>query len=177
MKIFGITGKKNSGKTTLMERLVAEMNARGYSVSTIKHTHHSVDIDQAGKDSHRHRVAGAQQVLLSCHSRWAVMTEIRNRPEPSLDELVAQLTPVDLLLVEGYKRDAHAKIEAHRHETGQALIAEDDPTIKAVASNTSALDIDHPILDLNNTTQIAEFILEEVGYADAELQRTGSGGR
>ncbi len=176
MKIFGITGKKNSGKTTLMERLVAEMGARGYSVSTIKHTHHSVDIDQAGKDSHRHRVAGAQQVLLSCHSRWAIMTEVRDEPEPSLDELVSQLAPVDLLFVEGYKRDAHAKIETHRHETGQDLIATDDPTIMAVASNTGALDIDRPILDLNDTTQIAEFILGQIGYFDEELPRASSGG-
>ena len=177
MKIFGITGKKNSGKTTLMERLVAEMGARGFSVSTIKHTHHSVDIDQAGKDSYRHRVAGAQQVILSCHSRWAIMTEIRDEPEPSLDELISQLAPVDLLFVEGYKRDAHAKIETHRHETGHDLIAEDDPTIMAVASNIGALNIDRPILDLNDTTQIAEFILGQIGYFDEELPQTGSGGR
>jgi len=177
MKIFGITGNKNSGKTTLMERLVADMSARGFSVSTIKHTHHAVDVDQPGKDSHRHRAAGAQQVLLVSQCRWALMTEFRDEPEPNMDELIAQLAPVDLLFVEGYKRDAHAKIETHRHETGKGLIARDDPTIKAVASNSSALDIDRPVLDLNNTTQIAEFILEEIGYADNEPARAGAYGR
>ena len=174
MKIFGITGKKNSGKTTLMERLVAELSARGYSVSTIKHTHHAVDVDQAGKDSYRHRAAGAQQVLLVSQSRWALMTETRNEPEPNLDEIIAQLAPVDLLLVEGYKRDAHAKIETHRHETGKGLMAKDDPTIMAVASDTSTLNIDRPILDLNDTSQIAEFVLAQVGYFNVELPRTGS---
>jgi molybdopterin-guanine dinucleotide biosynthesis protein B len=162
MKVFGVTGWKNSGKTGLMERLVAEFCARGLSVSTIKHAHHAVDVDQVGTDSHRHRVAGASEVVLASGSRVALMQELRGGPEPSLGDLLARLSPVDLVLVEGYKREAHPKIEAHRAETGQPLIAPDDPQIRAVASDTS-LDIDRPVLDLNDTAGIADFIAAELG--------------
>ena len=160
MKIFGVTGRKNSGKTTLVERLVAEFIARGLSVSTIKYAHHSVDVDQEGKDSYRHRTAGAEQVMVSSDIRWALMTEMRDRPEPTLDELIAQMAPVDLFIVEGYKRDCHIKIETHREETGKGLIAENDETIKAIASNVGDLKIDLPVLDLDNTEQIADFIAD-----------------
>jgi molybdopterin-guanine dinucleotide biosynthesis protein MobB len=118
VNVFGIVGWKNSGKTGLMERLVTEITARGYSVSTIKHAHHSFDVDHEGKDSHRHRVAGARQVLLASRNRWALMHELRDEQEPTLAELLTQISPVDLVLIEGYKRDSHAKIEAHRSETG-----------------------------------------------------------
>lgn len=161
MKVFGVTGWKNSGKTGLMERLVAEFCARGLSVSTIKHAHHAVDVDQAGTDSHRHRVAGASEVVLASGSRVALMQELRGAPEPSLGDLLARLSPVDLVLVEGYKREAHPKIEAHRAETGHPLIAPDDPQIRAVASDTP-LDIDRPVLDLNDTAGIADFIAAEL---------------
>ena len=162
MKLYGITGFKNAGKTGLMERLVTEITARGFSVSTLKHAHHRFDVDQPGKDSYRHRKAGAHQVLLSSGTRWALMTELRDSDEPSLDTLLAQLAPVDLVLVEGYKRDRHAKIEAYRGETGHPLIAKDDNTIRAIATDTK-LDIDRPIFDLNDTKCIADFILSEVG--------------
>jgi len=145
-----------------MERLVTEITARGFSVSTLKHAHHRFDVDQPGKDSYRHRKAGAHQVLLSSGTRWALMTELRDSDEPSLDTLLAQLAPVDLVLVEGYKRDRHAKIEAYRGETGHPLIAKDDNTIRAIATDTK-LDIDRPIFDLNDTKCIADFILSEVG--------------
>ncbi|MFT6229333.1 MAG: molybdopterin-guanine dinucleotide biosynthesis protein MobB, partial [Paracoccaceae bacterium] len=104
MKIFGVAGWKNSGKTGLMERLVAEICARGITVSTIKHAHHAFDVDQPGKDSHRHRVAGAREVLLASGKRWALMHELRDVPEPPLADLIAHLSPVDLVLIEGYKR-------------------------------------------------------------------------
>lgn len=163
MQIFGIVGWKNSGKTGLMERLVAEISQRGISVSTVKHAHHSFDIDHSGKDSYRHRVAGAKEVLLSSRNRWALMHETRGAPEESLEALLARLSPVDLVLIEGYKRDRHAKIEAHRRETQQPLIALDDPTIVALASDEPLPDLPQPVLDLNDTVAIADFILAHTG--------------
>ncbi len=162
MKIFGVAGYKNAGKTGLMERLVTEITGRGFSVSTLKHAHHAFDVDHPGKDSFRHREAGAHQVVLSSGKRWAMMTELRETSEPSLNELIAKMTPVDLILIEGWKRDDHAKIEAHRAETGNPLIAPNDPTIRAIATDT-ALTIDRPVFDLNDTKAIADFILAEVG--------------
>ncbi|MFK7746736.1 MAG: molybdopterin-guanine dinucleotide biosynthesis protein B [Roseobacter sp.] len=162
MKLYGVTGWKNAGKTGLMERLVADICGRGFSVSTVKHAHHVFDVDQPGKDSYRHRTAGATEVLLASRKRFALMHELRDEDEPTLEMLLAKLAPVDLVLIEGYKRDKHPKIEAFRHETGNALIAPGDPTIKAVASDTQ-MDLDRPVFDLNDTAAIADFILAEVG--------------
>lgn len=162
MKVYGVTGWKNAGKTGLMERLVAEFTVRGVSVSTLKHAHHSFDVDHPGKDSHRHRQAGAQQVLLASRNRWALMTELRGDDEPPLDALLAKLAPVDLVLVEGWKRDAHPKVEAFRSETGNPLIAPTDPTVRAVAAD-GPLDLDRPVFDLNDTAAIADFIAGELG--------------
>lgn len=162
MKIYGIVGYKNAGKTGLMERLVTEITGRGISVSTLKHAHHTFDVDHPGKDSYRHRQAGAQQVLLASGTRWALMSELRGAAEPPLADLLRLLSPVDLVLVEGYKRDAHPKVEAFRAVTGNPLIAPDDPTVRAVASDT-ALTLDRPVFDLNDTATIADFILSEVG--------------
>tara|TARA_R110002094_G_scaffold52716_9_gene64143 strand:- start:813 stop:1304 length:492 start_codon:yes stop_codon:yes gene_type:complete len=162
MRIYGVVGWKNAGKTGLMERLVTEISGRGVSVSTVKHAHHSFDVDHPGKDSYRHRVAGATEVLLASRNRFALMHELRGTDEPTLQELLTHLGPVDLVLVEGYKRDAHPKVESHRAETGNPLIAPDDPTITAVASDVP-LDLDRPVFDLNDTGAIADFILSEVG--------------
>ncbi|MEL6684744.1 MAG: molybdopterin-guanine dinucleotide biosynthesis protein B [Pseudomonadota bacterium] len=162
MKIYGITGYKNAGKTGLMERLVTEITGRGLTVSTLKHAHHTFDVDHPGKDSYRHRHAGAHQVLLSSRTRWALMTELRDNDEVPLADLLQQLDPVDLVLVEGYKRDKHPKIEAYRAETNHPIIAHDDPTIRAVASDC-ALNVAQPHFDLNDTKAIADFILSEVG--------------
>src|SRR6056297_422673 len=161
MKIYGVTGWKNAGKTGLMERLVTEITGRGITVSTVKHAHHTFDVDHPGKDSHRHRVAGATDVLLASRNRFALMHELRNEDEPSLEMLLSKLAPVDLVLVEGYKRDRHPKIEAFRAETGNALIAPGDTTIRAVASDTP-IQLDRPVFDLNDTVAIADFILSEV---------------
>ena len=162
MRVFGVVGWKNAGKTGLMERLVQEITARGITVSTVKHAHHVFDVDQPGKDSHRHRQAGAREVLLASRKRVAIMHELRDEDEPALEDLLQRLHPVDLVLIEGYKRDTHAKVEAHRAETGNPLIAPDDPTIKAVASDTP-LELDRPVLDLDDTGAIADFILDHVG--------------
>ncbi|MBM1814178.1 molybdopterin-guanine dinucleotide biosynthesis protein B [Pseudosulfitobacter pseudonitzschiae] len=162
MRIFGVVGWKNAGKTGLMERLVTEITGRGITVSTVKHAHHSFDVDHPGKDSHRHRVAGASEVLLASRNRFALMHEMRGADELPLSELLKKLSPVDLVLVEGYKRDAHPKVEAHRAETGNPLIAPDDPTVRAVASD-SAVDVGVPVFDLDDTVAIADFILAQVG--------------
>lgn len=165
MKIYGVTGWKNAGKTGLMERLVTEITGRGLRVSTVKHAHHTFDVDHPGKDSHRHRVAGATEVLLASRNRFALMHELRDEEEPTLESLLAKLMPVDLVLVEGYKRDRHPKVEAHRAETANPLIAPQDPTIHAVASDTP-LTLDRPVFDLNDTQAIADFILSEVGLSE-----------
>ena len=162
MKLYGVVGWKNAGKTGLVERLVTEITSRGFTVSTIKHAHHTFDVDRPGKDSYRHRHAGATEVLLSSTNRFALMHELRGSEEPSLADLLARLSPVDLVLVEGYKRDVHPKVEAFRAETGNPLIALEDDTVKAVAADTP-LDLDRPVFDLNDTVSIADFILAEVG--------------
>jgi len=162
MKLWGVVGWKNTGKTGLMERLVTEFTGRGLRVSTLKHAHHRFDIDHPGKDSHRHRVAGATEVLLASRNRWALMHELRDEEEPALETLLAKLTPVDLVLIEGYKRDNHPKVEAHRGAVNTPLIALDDPSVKAVASDSGATAEGRPTFDLNDTLAIADFIAGEL---------------
>lgn len=162
MKLWGVTGWKNSGKTGLMERLVTEFTNRGLTVSTVKHAHHSFDVDHKGRDSYRHREAGAKEVLLSSRNRWALMHEARGDDEATLSELLTHLSPVDLVLVEGFKREPHPKIEAHRSETGQPLIAPGDQTIKAIASDSGVQVDKRPTFDLNDTRSIADFIATEL---------------
>ncbi len=162
MNIFGVIGWKNSGKTGLMERLVTEITGRGFTVSTVKHAHHSFDIDHPGRDSYRHRDAGAREVLLTSGNRWALMHELRGEPEQKLEELLTKLSPVDLVLIEGFKRDNHKKIECHRAATHNGLIAADDDTVVAVASD-EPVDIKLPVFDLDDTVKVADFVLEYTG--------------
>jgi molybdopterin-guanine dinucleotide biosynthesis protein MobB len=130
----------------------------------VKHAHHTFDVDHPGRDSYRHREAGATEVLLASRNRFALMHELRDEDEPTLAELLVHLAPVDLVLIEGYKRDSHPKIEAFRAEPANPLIAPDDPTIRAVAADCE-LDLDRPVFDLNDTVAIADFILAEVGLS------------
>ena len=163
MRVYGVTGWKNAGKTGLIERLVAEFTLRGLRVSTLKHAHHSFDVDHPGRDSHRHRMAGAQQVLLSSANRWALMSELRGGDEPALSDMLRRLDPVDLILIEGWKRDSHPKIEAWRSAAANPLIAPNDPTIRAVASDVP-LDLPgRALFHLDDTVAIADFIAREVG--------------
>lgn len=162
MKVWGIVGWKNTGKTGLTERLVAAFCARGLSVSTVKHAHHAADMDQPGTDSFRHRAAGASEVILATGARVAILQELRGAPEPGLDALLARLSPVDLVLVEGFKAAALPKIETHRAATGKPLLAAGDEMIRAVASDV-ALDLDRPVLALDDTDAIAGFIARELG--------------
>ena len=158
MKIFGVTGWKNSGKTGLVERLVAEFIYRGLSVSTVKHAHHTFDVDHPGRDSYRHRVAGAKEVLLVSKNRWAIMHELRDEDEPNLAEILTKIEKVDLVIIEGFKRDRHPKIEAFREETKTSVIALQDDTIVAVAASSSLPDLSIPVFDLDSTSEITDFI-------------------
>ncbi len=162
MKVIGIAGYKNSGKTTLTERLVAHFVGAGLSVSTLKHAHHVAEVDHPGTDSYRHRAAGARQVLLSAGGRWALMTELRGADEPALGDLLSRLDPVDLVLVEGWKGESHPKIEVWRPETGAKLLAPTDPTVLAVAS-TVPVTLDRPTFHLDDITGIAGLIRARLG--------------
>lgn len=162
MKVWGVTGWKNSGKTHLMERLVAEFAARGLTVSTVKHAHHGAETDRTGTDSFRHRTAGARETILASPARWALMHELRGSPEPPLAELLARLSPCDLVLVEGYKSAPHPKVEVHRAATGQPLLAPGNPTVRFIASD-AAPEAPVPVLPLDDTAAIAVFIARELG--------------
>ncbi|MGA1857407.1 molybdopterin-guanine dinucleotide biosynthesis protein B [Azospirillum sp. 11R-A] len=164
MKIFGLTGWSGSGKTSLMVRLIPALTGRGLRVSTVKHAHKGFDIDHPGKDSHNHRMAGATEVLISSPRRWALMHELRDaEPELTLDQLIGKIAPVDLLLIEGFKRDRHEKIEVWRADVDKALIAPDDPTIVAVASDSAVPGCPVPVLDLNDADAVAAFIVARCG--------------
>lgn len=165
--MFGFAGWSGSGKTTLIERLIPRFVEQGLTVSLIKHAHHAFDVDRPGKDSWRHRHAGATEVLLSSDRRWALMHELRGAPEPTVDDQLARLSPCDLVLVEGYKRSTLDKLEIHRPALGKPLLHLDDPHIVAVASD-EPIDTRLPRLDLNDVAAIAAFVLAHVGLqADA----------
>jgi molybdopterin-guanine dinucleotide biosynthesis protein MobB len=159
MKIFGLAGWSGSGKTTLTARLLPELIGRGLSVSTMKHAHHSFDIDQPGKDSYVHRMAGASEVLVASASRWALMHEHRGASEPVAAELIRHMTPVDLLLIEGFKREPHPKLEIYRKANGKPLLHPDDPHIVAVASDIALPHSPLPILSIDDIPAIADFIV------------------
>lgn len=167
MRVFGLAGWSGSGKTTLASRLIPDLVGRGVRVSTIKHAHHAFDVDQPGKDSYVHRMAGASEVLVSSANRFALMHELRGAPEPTLDQLLARLSPVDLVLVEGFKRDRHEKIEIHRPSIGKPLMAPDDPKIVAVASDAALTGLRVPLLAIDDVAAIADFILVRAGLRGA----------
>lgn len=158
MKVIGFAGWSGSGKTTLVEQVIGLLEARGLAVSLIKHAHHDFEIDHPGKDSYRHRHAGCREVLVTSAKRWAVMHELRGRPELTLADALAQLSPCDLVLVEGFKREPIAKIEIYRAAIGKPLLFPDDPHIIAVASD-GPLDTALPQLDLNRPAAVADFIV------------------
>ena len=162
MRVFGLAGWSGSGKTTLLTKLIPELTGRGISVSTIKHAHHEFDVDKPGKDSWLHRQAGASEVLVASSRRFALMHELRDAPEPSLDELVTRMAPVDLLLVEGFKAHPHKKLEVHRPSVGKPFLYPGDPHIVAVASDETII-LPLPVLPLADAARIADFIVGETG--------------
>lgn len=163
-RIFGISGWKNSGKTGLAVRLVAEFTRRGYRISTIKHAHHDFDIDKVGADSYRHREAGAHEVTIVSGTRYAIMHELRGAPEPSFADILARIAPCDLVLIEGYKREPVPKIEARRMEAkSREPLAPTDPHIVAIAADHPVTDTELPVFDLDDTVAIADFVARVTG--------------
>ena len=160
MRILGLAGWSGSGKTTLIKKLIPSLIARGSSVSTLKHAHHGFDLDQPGKDSFFHRAAGATEVIISSARRWAILHELREEPEWDLPALVAKMSPVDLVLVEGFKRDAFPKLEIHRAANGKPLIHPDDPHIVAIAADIALPQAKIPVIDLNDVEAIADLLLK-----------------
>ncbi|KQZ13398.1 molybdopterin-guanine dinucleotide biosynthesis protein MobB [Mesorhizobium sp. Root554] len=162
--VLGITGWKNSGKTTLTERLVAEMVRRGWRVSTVKHAHHDFDIDKDGTDSFRHRKAGATEVAIVSDRRWALMHELRGEQEPALETVLARLAPADLVIVEGYKRESHRKIEVRRLDArDRAPLSDSDPGIIAIAADHAVEGSNLPVFDLDDIGAISDFVEATIG--------------
>jgi len=163
MKTFGLAGWSGSGKTTLVVKLLPELIARGFSVSTMKHTHHQFDMDKPGKDSHNHRMAGAEEVMVTSSTRWALLHELRGEQEPGIETLINRMSPVDLVLIEGFKSYPHAKLEVHRPSLGKPLLATTDSSVVAVATDESFEHPSLPILDLDDTGAIVDFIVGHTG--------------
>ena len=163
-RVFGVTGWKNSGKTQLVTSLVAEFTRRGLKVSTVKHAHHNFDIDKPGADSYRHREAGASEVALVSGRRWALMHELRDEEEPALEDILNRLAPCDLVLIEGYKRETHPKIEARRLDARKTEpLAPNDANILAIAADHPLTGETLPVFDLNDIAAMADFISKTVG--------------
>lgn len=165
LKLLGIVGFKNAGKTTLTERLVSELTARRYRISTVKHAHHAFDIDQEGRDSWRHRKAGASEVAIVSANRWALVHELRGGPEPALQEIVSKLAPCDLVLTEGYKWEKHPKIEVRNVALAHPELAGKDPTVIAIAANGAIENSAVPVFDRENVKVIADFIVARMELA------------
>lgn len=167
MEIFGIAGWSGSGKTTLIAGLLPELIGRGLRVSTIKHSSHAFEIDKPGKDSYVHRAAGASEVLVCSAGRWALIHEARGEPEPSLEALVRHMSPVDLLLVEGFKAYPHAKIEVYRAANRKPPLFSDDPHVVALASDVPVPGARLPRFAIEDVPGIAGFIIAHLGLEAA----------
>lgn len=161
--VFGLAGWSGSGKTTLMVRLIPALVSKGLKVSTVKHAHHGFDVDTPGKDSYEHRAAGATEVLVSSSKRYAIMHELRDEAEPTLDELVARMADVDLVIVEGFKKDRHPKIEVFRPVVGKERLSASDDSYVAIATDSEIPEARVPLLDLNDADAVAGFILDYLG--------------
>jgi len=173
MRVIGIAGWSGAGKTTLLARMIPRLTARGLTVSTVKHAHHGFDIDQPGKDSHTHRTAGATEVLVSSARRWALVHELREEPEATLSELLRKLSPVDLVVVEGFKHGRHPKLEVFRATIGKPPLHPDDPHVVAVASDTP-LTAKVPVVALDDTDAVIDVVLARA--AAIETLVCGGGG-
>ena len=175
MRVIGLAGWSGSGKTTLLTKVIPRIAARGLKVSTVKHAHHAFDVDLPGKDSHSHRMAGATEVLVGSANRWAQVHELRGEAEPGLDALLRRLSPVDLVLVEGYKRERHPKLEVYRAVVGKPLLQPDDPAIVAIASDVPLPAARVPVVDLDDVDAIVDILLRHAVPRDVLLAHAGSG--
>jgi len=164
MKTFGFAGWSGSGKTTLIEKLIPRFVQRGLKVSVIKHAHHTFDVDQAGKDSYRHRHAGASEVMVTSSRRWVLMHELRGEREPTFEEQVQRISPCDLLIVEGFKFTRIPKLEVWRAVTGEPLLHPKDPDIVAIATDAE-VQTALPVLDINDPDAIVAFVVAHQGLA------------
>jgi molybdopterin-guanine dinucleotide biosynthesis protein B len=164
MKIFGIAGYSGSGKTTLIEKLIPVFTQRGLAVSLIKHAHHTFDVDQPGKDSYRHRHAGASEVLVTSSRRWVLMHELRGEHEPRFEDQLRHLSPCDLLIVEGFKYAPIPKLEVWRAATGEPLLHPNDPHFVAVVTDAK-VETRLPVLDLNDAQAVAAFVVSHLRLA------------
>jgi molybdopterin-guanine dinucleotide biosynthesis protein B len=158
-RVLGIVGWSGSGKTHLVKRLIPHLVSQGLRVATLKHAHHDFDVDVPGKDSYEHRRAGASEVIVCSSRRWVQIHELVDEPEPSLADLLGRLNRCDLVLVEGFKREGHSKLEVHRPSVGKAPLYPQDPTIRAVATDATLAGRHPPVVDLNDTTAVAEVVL------------------
>ena len=164
MKVLGLAGWSGAGKTTLLAKLIPELIRRGITISTMKHAHHAFDVDQPGKDSHVHREAGATEVLVASANRWALMHELRGAPEPDSKMLMRHMTEVDLLLIEGFKREDHDKLEIYRDANGKPLLASEDPHVVAILADGPVPSTTLPVIDLNDVVAIADFVMRHCGF-------------
>ena len=174
MRIIGLAGWSGSGKTTLITKVIPRLITRGVSVSTLKHAHHGFDLDQPGKDSFFHRAAGATEVVISSAKRFAILHELRGEPEWDLPDLVSKISPVDLVLVEGYKRDPFPKLEVHRAANGKPLIYPQDPHVVAIAADVALPDVKLPVVDLDDVEAIGDLLLKYAVPVDELKQLVGS---
>ncbi|MDQ4136181.1 MAG: molybdopterin-guanine dinucleotide biosynthesis protein B [Pseudomonadota bacterium] len=189
MRVIGLAGWSGAGKTTLLVKLIPELRRRGLTVSTLKHAHHSFDLDQPGKDSFEHRRAGASEVLIASSGRWALVHELRGEPEPPLAALLGRLSPVDLVMIEGFKAERHPKIEVHRAANGMPFLFGDVPNVRAIAADCAVPDAPVPVVRLDDIPAIADHVFRlalplaevvpelEAGPPAERLRPGGAGGR
>jgi molybdopterin-guanine dinucleotide biosynthesis adapter protein len=178
MRVIGLAGWSGAGKTTLLTKLIPELRRRGLTVSTLKHAHHAFDIDQPGKDSFEHRRAGASEVLVASRGRWALVHELRGEAEPPLAALLRRLSPVDLVIVEGFKAAAHPKIEVHRASNGRPFLFRDASNVRAIAADVAIAEAPVPVAHLDDVPAIVDLVLataRPLGEVIAELEAAAVG--
>lgn len=177
MRIIGLAGWSGAGKTTLLTRVIPDLVGRGLSVSTVKHAHHAFEVDHPGKDSYEHRKAGATEVLAASSGRWALIRELRDAPEPGLGELLRLMSPVDLVIVEGFKTSAHPKVEVHRTANGKPYLFPQVPNVRAVASDAPVPDWTGPVADIDDIAAVAGLLLAHAEPREAVLALLAAAGR
>ena len=171
MRIIGLAGWSGSGKTTLLAKIIPRLVARGFTVSTVKHAHHGFDVDTPGKDSHTHRMAGATEVLVASGKRWALMHELREAPEPSIYDLLQKMSPVDLVLIEGFKSAHHVRIEVYRRDVGKLPFHPENPHVVGIVSDTPFPDAGRPVVDIDDIEGVVELILAKAERLETLLAR------